>query len=85
MQLSRLQKINHGGSGPRGVFFLRHMAEVRKDGEPAAVNVVVEAFGIGWRNQAVAAAPHYQRRQLELGDPAGIGAEIRLSVRPGTS
>ena len=85
MQLSRLQKINHGGSGPRGVFFLRYMAKVRKDGEPAAVNVVVEAFGIASRNQAVAAAPHYQRRQLELCDPAGIGAEIRLSVRPGTS
>jgi hypothetical protein len=46
MQLSRLQKINHGGSGQRGVFFLRHIAEVRKDGEPAAVDVMAKAFGI---------------------------------------
>jgi len=27
MQLSRLQKIDHSGSGPRGVFFLRRMAD----------------------------------------------------------
>jgi hypothetical protein len=69
-----LQKINHSGSGPRGVFFLRHMAEVRKDGEPAANNVVVEAFRVARQIQAVAAAPHYQRRQLEGSDPAGIPA-----------
>ena len=74
MQLSRLQKINHSGSGPREVFFLRHMAGVRKDGEPAASNVVMEAFGVAQRSQAVAAAQYYRRRQLELRDPAGIPA-----------
>jgi hypothetical protein len=74
MQLSRLQKINHSGNGPRGGFFLRHMAEVRKDGEPAASNIVVEAFRVAWQIQTVADAPHYQRRQLEGSDPAGIPA-----------
>ena len=57
MQLSPLQKINHSGSGPRGVFFLRRMAEVRKDDEPAASNVVMEAFGVAQRSQAVAGIP----------------------------
>jgi hypothetical protein len=28
---------------------------------------------------SVAAAQYYRRRQLELGDPAGVGAEIRMS------
>jgi hypothetical protein len=47
---SRLQELNHGGSGSCGVFFVRHMAEVAKDGEPAAVDVAVESFGVTWRN-----------------------------------
>jgi len=45
MHSSHLQKINHGSRGPCRIFFVRHMAEVGKDGEPAAVNVAVEAFG----------------------------------------
>ena len=41
---------------------------------PAASNIVVEAFRVAWQIQAIAAAPHYQRRQLEGSDPAGIPA-----------
>ena len=76
-QLSRLQKINHSGSGPRVVFFLRRMAEVRKDGDllPA----------ISWWKRSASLGRYRRSRPLSVGSlrAAIRRASQRASPRPG--
>src|SRR5580692_5548061 len=74
-----VEEILQCGHGSRRVFFLRHMPEIAEYNETAAGDVAVKMFGVFGRNQAVAAAPNDERRQLQRGNPAGLAPKVGLS------
>ena len=72
------QKVYHCRDSAYWIFFVRDMAEIGENDNPAARDITVETFCVVRRDQSVTASPHYKRRYLKLGDSGGIGAEIRL-------